>query len=356
LTARNITVVGAGITGLWQALTLARRGHRVRLIEASASADPFSAAASRFAGAMLAPYCEEEGTEPVIRELGLEAKALWQSTYPGVVSKGTIVVAAARDRSELTRLARMTEGHETIDAAALARLEPDLAGRFQTALYYADEAHMSPVPAMTFLLQAARKAGVDLRCCIRAPDDAPLDAFDDTGPTASVRNPARKAADQSSIVIDCRGLGARGQLPKLRGVRGERLIVRAPDIRLQRPVRLLHPRHPVYVVPWGGGSYMIGATVIESEDVSRMTLRSAMELMGLAYALLPAFGEAEIVDFGAGLRPSFPNNVPQIIARGPRIFVNGAYRHGFLLAPALARITADLIETGARDNRIVGGD
>ena len=33
-----ITVVGAGITGLWQALTLARRGHRVRLIERAADA------------------------------------------------------------------------------------------------------------------------------------------------------------------------------------------------------------------------------------------------------------------------------------------------------------------------------
>lgn len=356
MTARNITVVGAGITGLWQALTLARRGHRVRLVEASASAEPFAAAASRLAGAMLAPYCEEEGTEPAVRELGLEAKALWQATYPGVVSKGTIVVAAARDRSELSRLARMTEGHQTIDSDGLAKLEPDLGGRFQTALYYADEAHMSPVPAMMYLLQAARKAGVDFRCCIKAPDDSPHDGFEDTARPAAGRGTEHTNSDRSSIVVDCRGLGARGQLPKLRGVRGERLIVRARDIRLQRPVRLLHPRHPVYVVPWEDGTYMIGATVIESEDASRMTLRSAMELMGLAYALLPAFGEAEIVDFGAGLRPSFPNNVPQIIARGSRIFVNGAYRHGFLLAPALARITADLIETGARDNRIVSGD
>ena len=52
----DITVLGAGILGIWQTLTLARRGHRVRLLEASEA--PFTSAASRYAGAMLAPYCE----------------------------------------------------------------------------------------------------------------------------------------------------------------------------------------------------------------------------------------------------------------------------------------------------------
>ena len=65
MSSRSIDVVGAGILGLWQALTLARAGHRVRLIEASAA--PFAAAQSRFAGAMLAPWCEAEAAEPVDR-------------------------------------------------------------------------------------------------------------------------------------------------------------------------------------------------------------------------------------------------------------------------------------------------
>ena len=62
---RSITVVGAGITGLWQALTLAHRGYRVRLVEQSA--EPFTRAASSYAGAMLGPYCETEAAAPVIR-------------------------------------------------------------------------------------------------------------------------------------------------------------------------------------------------------------------------------------------------------------------------------------------------
>ena len=318
----DITVLGAGILGIWQTLTLARRGHRVRLLEASEA--PFTSAASRYAGAMLAPYCEEEGAEPIVVELGLAALELWKAAYPGLTQLGSLVVTAPRDRPELLRFARMTRGHTTVDAAALGRLEPDLAGRFQTGLHYGAEAHMSPTAAMTFLLDAARQAGAEIR-------------FGVSG-----------CAAINGQVVDCRGLAAGSLLANLRGVRGERVLIRSRDIRLNRPVRLLHPRYPLYVVPWADGHYMVGATVIESEDPSPMTLRSALELLGLAYALHPGLGEAEVVELGAGLRPAFPDNVPKVVVQGDRVHINGAYRHGFLLSPKLAEIAAVYLETGER--------
>ena len=156
----SITVVGAGITGLWQALTLARRGHRVRLIERSA--EPFAQAASAYAGAMLAPYCEVEAAELVVRDLGLRSLAIWRATYPGVTVKGTLVVAGTRDRADLVRFARMTEGYDKLDAEQVHGLEPGLEGRFAAGLYYAQEGHMAPAHAMAFLLDAARRAGVEV--------------------------------------------------------------------------------------------------------------------------------------------------------------------------------------------------
>jgi glycine oxidase len=121
-------------------------------------------------------------------------------------------------------------------------------------------------------------------------------------------------------------------------------------------VRLLHPRFPLYVVPWGDGVYMIGATVIESEETGAISLRSALELLSAAYALDPAFGEAEIIEHGAGARPAFPDNRPRIIARNGYIYVNGLYRNGFLLAPTLAELVADYIETGAKDPEVFRED
>lgn len=81
-------------------------------------------------------------------------------------------------------------------------------------------------------------------------------------------------------------------------------------------------------------------------------MRSALELLGAAYALHPAFAEAEIVEAGAGVRPAFADNVPKVAVQGRTIYVNGLYRHGFLLAPALAELVAQYLECGTIDNRV----
>jgi glycine oxidase len=324
--AYRIAVRGAGVVGLWQALILARRGHSVALHERSAQ--PFTEACSVYAGAMLALRCEEDDAAPVVNALGKRGIALWRETYPGTVANGTIAVALGRDRAELDRFARMTDGHRQLSPVELATLEPALGSLFAGALFFPDEAHLAPEPALRFLLDQVQAEGVQLR-------------FGDG-----------KASNDADLVIDCRGLAARDELPTLRGVRGERIVVRSRDVNLTRPVRLLHPRFPLYVVPWGDGLYMIGATVIESEESGTISLRSALELLSAAYALDPAFAEAEIVAQGAGVRPAFPDNRPRIITRKGYIYVNGLYRNGFLLAPALAELVAAYIETGAKDQEV----
>jgi glycine oxidase len=143
--------------------------------------------------------------------------------------------------------------------------------------------------------------------------------------------------------IDCRGLSAADALQDLRGVKGEMLVIRSAEIQLLRPVRLLHPRIPMYLVPRGNGIFMLGATQIESGNRHSATVRSVLELLSAAYALHPAFGEAEILEIGVDARPAFPDNLPRIRRRGDRLYVNGLFRHGFLLAPALARMSADYI-------------
>jgi glycine oxidase len=232
----------------------------------------------------------------------------------------------------LDRFARMTQGAERLDGNALAALEPELGPRFGTALYYPGEAHVNPNAALLFLLGEVEKAGVAVRLGV---DDVPQGA---------------------DLVIDCRGMAAKDVLPSLRGVRGERIVVRAPDIAISRPIRLLHPRFPLYLVPWGDGLFMVGATAIERDDAGPVTLRSALELLSAAYVLDPAFGEAEIMALGAGVRPAFPDNRPRIIVSKGYIYVNGLYRHGYLLAPVMAELLAGYLETGTIDPEVFVAD
>jgi len=316
------TVVGAGVAGLTTALTLAERGARVALVERSAS---LGANASWLAGGMLAPYCEGESAAPRVVELGRGAIDWWDARVPGVVRAGTLVVAPSRDVGEIERFAQRTREHERADEARIAALEPDLAGRFHKGLFFAGEGHLDPRAAMRALADALRRHGADMR--FSADGEA-------LGPEAGV-------------VIDCRGFAARPHLPQLRGVRGEMIRVRTREVSLTRTVRLLHPRIPLYVVPRANSEFMIGATMIESAEKGAVSVRSALELLSAAYALHPAFGEAEILEMSADVRPAYPDNEPRIEEREGCIFVNGFYRHGFLLAPAFADRAATLAFTRA---------
>jgi glycine oxidase len=322
-----ISVIGAGVAGAWQALLFAQAGHSVTLHERSDAA--MTQSTSHWAGGMLAPYCEAEACEPVIVRLGLRSLKLWRDYFPQTPFNGSLVVAHARDRADFERFARLTAGHRRLDAQGISEIEPSLEGRFREGLFYADEGHVEPRKILPELHARIRAAGG----AVRFNSDIEPDDIDGT-------------------VIDCRGLAARKAQSELRGVKGELILIETDEVELKRPVRLIHPRFPLYVIPRGQNRFMLGATSIESENTG-VSVRSALELLGAAYAVHPAFAEARILEFGSGLRPAFPDNLPRIAVNNDRIAVNGLYRHGFLLAPALAELTLGYVERGTIDNEVL---
>jgi glycine oxidase len=319
----RISVIGAGIAGLTCALELAERGVAVEVLERGARLGAFGC--SWFAGGMLAPWCERESSDPLITQLGEESIPWWREHFPATHLDGTLVVAHARDAAELSQFAARTSRCESLGAAELARLEPELAGRFTQGLFFRSEGHLDPRAALEALRARLEALGGAVRFGVEA-SDSPL------------------AGRQ---VIDCTGLSARRALPQLRGVKGEMLVLRLTELSLTRPVRVLHPRLPLYVVPRSDGMYMVGATMIESDDGTRISARSMLELLSAAYALHPAFGEAQIIEIGTGVRPAFADNLPRLQRQGETLFVNGLYRHGFLIAPALARRVAEVLLAGS---------
>jgi len=316
----NVIVVGAGVAGLAAALELSDRGLAVEVVDRGRALG--DGCCSWMAGGMLAPWCERASTDEAVATLGAASIPWWMSHFIGTVQSGSLVVAQPRDVPELTRFAERTERFEWLDSDRIGELEPDLAGRFRKALFFPDEAHLDPRRALPALADLLKSRGMSIRF---GADFHP--------------------ADQPKCpIVDCRGLAARDVLKDLRGVRGEMLVVRSRDLTLSRPIRVLHPRIPLYIVPRGGGVFMIGATMIESEQRGGASVRSTIELLNAAYALHPAFAEAEILEINADLRPAFSDNLPAVRRVGLRThFVNGLFRHGFLLAPAMARQVADAV-------------
>ena len=324
----TVAVIGAGICGTWTALLLAEAGHAVTLHERGGP--DLESGTSRWAGGMLAPDCESDGAEPIVVRLGRRSLDLWRRHLPDIPVNGSLVVAHPRDRGEIERFGRQTGGHRAAGADEIAALEPALAGRFRSGLFFPAEGHVEPRRVLPALREKLARAGAAIRF-------------------GSTIDPAA----QDGVSVDCRGIAARDAAPDLRGVKGETVLIETAEVSLSRPVRLMHPRWPIYVIPREENRFLIGATSLESEDASGVSVRSALELMTAAYTLHPAFGEARIVEIGTALRPAFPDNAPRIEVRGDHLSVNGLYRHGFLMAPALAEIVAGFLTDGTRDNEVM---
>ncbi|CAM5786448.1 FAD-dependent oxidoreductase [Ottowia pentelensis] len=352
-----VGIAGAGLLGRLLAWRLARAGHAVQMFDAAAGPEPVfrsqapdaghvPTAAGFTAAGMLSPIAELDNAEPAVAALGWRSIALWRSIVAALPEprplfsvQGSLLLAHRADLGAAQRvLARMqaavatpewraaspTEGVQPLDAATLRALEPSIQGPAHAWLL-PGEGFIDTVATMAALYSGA--VGADWHWGRRV---LAVEAGEGGG-TLRLADGRVLAFD---AVIDVRGVGAQAALP-VRGVRGEVITLDCPGHGLTRPVRLLHPRHRVYVVPRSARQLIVGASEIESEDRSPVSLRSAVELMAAAHSVLSALAEARIERLDVNLRPALPDNNP-LVEHGARLLrINGLFRHGWLLAPAL---------------------
>jgi glycine oxidase len=342
---KHMAILGAGLMGRLLALSLSRQGHRVEVHEAGAA--DASGSAARAAAAMLSPLAESPVTEPGVVHMGLYSLKRWPELIASLrqpvffEQNGTLIVWHRQDEAEADRFKKHLDrtavqlpglpAAQQLDARALAHTEPALAGRFSQGLFLPGEGQLDNRQLLEALLLQLKDEGVVLHWhSRRSPED-----FEPGQP------------GQPDWLIDCRGMGAQAQWHQVRGVRGEVARLHAPEVTLTRPLRLMHPRYPIYIAPKPDHVFVVGATEIESEDRSPASVRSTLELLSAAYSVHSGFAEARLLEISTQLRPTLPDNLPAVRWLGPRSFqVNGLYRHGFLIAPALLDVTLQLLEHG----------
>jgi glycine oxidase len=354
-------------------------------------AQPERGAAGFTAAGMLSPIAELDNAGPEIARLGWRSLALWREVAealradgcnaPLFEQHGSLMLAHGADlgaaRRVLARLdtaptlAAELPAPQPLDRAALAALEPALAPGLHAWLLPGEAQVMSRDMLTALAVHAPRvqwcwgervervEAGV-LQVAGEGPVRFDL-AIDVRGVGARVsREPNEATSVRPEPVERLSASGAEGQRPaqperisshsteKIRGVRGEVIWLHAPGVTLQRPVRLLHPRHRVYIVPRPGDLFVVGASEVESEDRSPVSLRSAVELMAAAQSVLPELAEARIVHMEANLRPALPDNEPRTHSEPGLLRINGLFRHGWLLAPALVEDALTQVDVASR--------
>lgn len=355
--ALRVAIAGAGVLGRLLAWHLARQGHEVEVFDPAGgpqapplgSTAPQPVAAGHTAAGLLSPLAELDHADPALAALGWRSIACWrdvartlapQAPDALVRVQGSLLVAHHGDLGAALRVMvklrsasdadpQTWPAPEIVPAAELRVMEPELTSGL-SAWRLPGEGQLEPRLLLEAL--AAQATGVQWRWGRRVRHVQAgllqLDGGDRIG---------------CDLAVDVRGLGAREQAPgvtsdpvlALRGVRGEVVWLHAPGVALNRPLRLLHPRHRIYVVPRAGKHVVVGASEIESEDRSPVSLRSAVELMAAAHSVLPALAEARIVHLDANLRPAWPDHRPRIESSPGLLRITGLYRHGWLLAPAL---------------------
>jgi glycine oxidase len=340
----RIGIAGAGLLGRLLAFQLVRAGHTVDVFDPVADVASRGAAGWTAAG-MLSPVAELECADDRVFELGLRSLALWPrilAALPAPVESrqdGSLLLAHRGDEGAarrvvalLQRKAPPSHAPQSLTADALRELEPAVQGCAQAWLLPC-EGQIHTVQAMAALSAGATAHGTRWHwgCPVL-----------EVGPGVLHTAQGKQAYDQ---VFDVRGIGARSQqsvqgedpgfTPHVRGVRGEIFWLHAPDLRLRRPLRLLHPRHRVYLVPRADDIVVVGASEIESEDRSPVSLRSTVELLAAAHSVIPELAEARLVHSETNLRPALPDNLPRVEQAPGLTRINGLFRHGWLLAPAL---------------------
>ncbi len=345
MSSNTHVVLGAGLMGRLLAWQLARAGHKVDLYDAAGPDAQGSAA--RVAAAMLAPLAESAITEPNVVKMGHYALSRWPALLAQLSKpvffqqEGTLILWHRQDAAEASRFSKQLEvtsekipalgQAQSLNSAAIAQIEPSLGTRFAQGLYLPGEGQLDNRQLLAALLHELESLE-----SVRLHWNSPR-ALEDFKPGTK---------GQADWIFDCRGLGARPQWSNLRGVRGEVARVHAPEVSLTRPTRLIHPRYPLYIAPKPDGVFVIGATEIESEDMSLPSVRSTLELLSAAYSVHSGFAEARILEIATQCRPTLPDNLPAIRQIGPRVLqINGLYRHGFMISPAVLDVVLELVAT-----------
>lgn len=347
---QHIAIAGAGLLGRLLAWQLLEQGHQITLFEAGSFKQPRCAAYT--AAAMISPLSEVVVSERKIYDMGMESLSLWprwiDQLNNGLSTKnndtiqfsatGSLVVAHPQDLSELRQFKQdltarlgLDDNSEWLDQKQLDKKESAL-NHFQQGLWLPQEAYLDNRLLLEYLLVRIQQLGG--QCYDNSPVAIENNEID--------FQPKKNTFDR---IIDCRGIGAKQSIKtkNLRGVRGEVLWVETREIQLQHAVRLMHPRYKLYIVPKPNHQFIIGATEIESEDLSPISLQSNLELASALYTVNPAFAEARVIETDVNLRPAFSDNLPDVIENDRVIQVNGLYRHGYLLAPVVTQQVLSLV-------------
>jgi len=338
-------VIGGGIIGMLTALELSNAGIQVTLLERTETGRESSWAG----GGILSPLYPWRYA-PAVTNL-----ASWsQRRYPELAgellettgidpefTRSGMLILDTRDQQQAVAWGQASGNQvELIDRTAVSVYEPGLQSAPPRAIYMPGVGQVRN-PRLVKALRAAIQVNVEVR------ENTEVEAIVvEHGRVRGVQTASGRIwADK---VVVCAGawtrnlLAGMGTPPAIEPVRGQMILFRARPGVVTRIV--LHQGR--YAIPRRDGRVLLGSTLEHSGFDKQTTGTAREELERTAIAMFPALAEFPIENHWAGLRPGSPDGTPYIGAypKVEGVYLNaGHFRNGVVLAPASARLLADLL-------------
>lgn len=341
----DILIAGGGVIGLMTARELALAGARVTVLDQRRAGQ----ASSWAGGGILSPLYPWRQDPAITRLVDYS-----QSVYPQLAAElqsrsgvdpqwtrsGLLVLDSEIDQA--TEWARPdARACESVTRGQIAGLEPALAPAQADGIWMPEIAQVRNPRLVKALAGALPDLG------IRLEENRPVTGLMIEGGCIKGVRTAQGDLAADAVIIAAgawsgQDLDGLVPAPGVRPVRGQMILFRAAA-NLLRHITLRQDR---YLIPRRDGRILAGST-LEHADFDTSTTGDALrELRGFATDLVPALADVPVEHHWAGLRPGNERVVP-FIAAHPEVdglYVNtGHYRNGLILAPASARLMADLV-------------
>ena len=347
---KNIGIVGSGIVGLLVGYKFQKKGHRVTIYEKDTKLNLRNCSIT--GAGMLSPFCELIHSDKKIFDLGFDSILRWKEIIKDLnkkiffKTKGSLIISHKEEVADLESICSRINSYSKsnfslISNSKLRKLEPAIDSTDLNGVFFKEEGQIDSEQIIDSLSRylTENNSIINYGCEVKQIKNN----------TLTLKDNEKKSFDH---IIECTGLGSQRSKSDIRGVRGEIIKVFAPGVKISRPIRLNHFRYPIYIAPREKDTYLIGATEIESEDFSPVSVRSAIELLNSSIFICKRFSEARIISLSSNCRPAYSDNLPHLKGKNGHISVNGLFRHGYLLSPLIADLVIDLCLKDKKDKNL----
>lgn len=347
----DFTIVGGGINGLLLARELADSGASICLLDQGY----FGQEASWAGGGIISPLY------PWRYKPAITALASWaQDFYPQLshrlleetgidpeLQQSGLLMLAAEDSEQALAWAKSNDKDiEPVAGDFLMSREPVLSREFSSGLWMPAVANVRNPRLIRALVASLSKASN-----VSLVEQCKVEELITTGDRVSALRFAEPSSPQSievkQLVITAGAwsgeiLKAHASAIRVEPVKGQMLLFKLPQ-KMTRSIILHRGR---YLIPRIDGHLLVGSTLEYNGFDKQSTEEARHSLLKSAFQMMPCLQEYPVVAQWAGLRPGAPEGVPYIgkVEGLENLYLNaGQFRNGLVLAPASARLMADLL-------------